>query len=205
MILWIGIRPQKPEHEGIACEDKNPLIWVLLLFGVVFFVLDTIAGISVIPPYLAEGRIELIIPFIFMVIGGGLITMVINSRRSLKAIGPSLLYLDPLPGVIGGQVGGKFELTGSQVSPITISLSCQSRGESDDILWQQSVPAKIQQGRKGISVHFLFDSPADLPSSGAKLNSIAWIVHAKGAVGIEGKSKKFNRSWIIPVHKAQNL
>ena len=203
VILWIGIRPQKPEHEGIEPEDRNPLIWVFFLFGITFFLCGAIASVYLVPTHLAEGKSTAIIPIVFLVIGVGLIAMVINIRRSLKTIGSSLLYLDPLPGVIGGQVGGEFKLTASQVSPITITLSCQSRGESDEILWQQSMPAYVQQRRKGISVRFVFDCPADLPSSGAKFNSIAWIVWAKGEVELEGKIRKFKRSWIVPVEHGE--
>ena len=204
VFLWLGIRPKKPANEGIECEHKNPMIWILLLFGIFFFMLGLFACITKLPTYWATEKIFfIIIPLLFMLIGGGMIAMVVIARNNLRILGPGLLYLDSPPRMIGGQVGGKFKLNASKVSPITITLSCKSRGESDEIIWQQSMPANVQQHKKEISVRFAFDCPTDLPSSGANLNSIAWIVRAKGEISTKNKIKKLDRSWVIPVKKVK--
>jgi len=90
----------------------------------------------------------------------------------------------------------EFKLNASKVSPITITLSCKSRGESDEIIWQQSMPANVQQHRKEISVRFAFDCPTDLPSSSANLNSIAWSNYRE-----KREEKDECKKWTSPITK----
>ena len=199
VVLWMGIRPQKPESEGIDCEHKNPLIWLILLFGIFSFSLGLIACITLVPSHWAEGKITTIIPFLFLLIGGGLIAVVVKARNDLRILGPGLLYLDPLPGVIGGQVGGKFKLSGSPESPITITVLCEDRGgDTTNTIWQTTIDSNVQQRINSTRVTFLFDCPSHLPSSYSK-HGITWIVAAKGKFNRHGKTIRLHRHWIITV------
>ena len=132
----------------------------------------------------------------------------LNLRR-YRLIGPSALFLDPLPGIIGGQISGKFDVACESVdTPINIVLTCKktivlasavvAKG-SINILLKDSMVALPETTISGMQMRFLFDCPADLPDSND--SSISWQVRAEGVVNIKGKAVKFLRDWDIPVEK----
>lgn len=220
VIAWFSLRKQKPIHEqrlsmqqsGIASNEKHGF-WFLIWFGMVFFAVGTLPAFWVLPEAVRDGEYAAFALLLFSIVGLSIMVWGIRQRKNFKTIGPTPLYLDPMPGAIGGQVGGYFDV-GAMVweHPLEVSLNCIRRSKSGDkttrrIVWQTSARAYSQQSANGMRVKFLFDCPADKPATRPWQNrsSIHWEVAADGHLNIRGQQQAFTRSWEVPVESGASV
>lgn len=82
------------------------------------------------------------------------------------------LELDPVPGSLGGEVGGRIEVPVRLADPeaFRVQLSCiQVRPGSDStwesVVWAQEVQPSVYRGANGARVEFAIPVPADLPAT----------------------------------------
>ena len=208
-VVWFSMKAGKTQQQvveeseaGIASNQKNGF-WFMFLFGCVFFLIGSFTFAMVLPEIINNGEYAALFTLLFVVVGGGIMAFSLTSRRRYKLIGPSPLFLDPLPGVIGGHVGGMFEIACMVLdSPLNITLTCQRRIKSGkntriNVLWQESMQAYGTQISKGMNMRFLFDCPPDLPEGG--IDGVEWQLEAQGEVTKKSNTVKFSRSWFIPV------
>ena len=214
LCMWAAVRASKSEEDvisearvgGISCNEKSGY-WFLFGFGSIFFFIGSIGFISALSSILNEGEYGALFILLFPIVGGAIMAFAFINQRRYKLIGPSPLFLDPLPGVIGGQIGGKFDVnTSPQNTPINIVLTCKKKVKSGEntrvsLVWQESMKAYVEQTGKGVRARFLFDCPEDLPDSSSA--SIYWEVRAQGTVTIQSKTVKLERTWNIPVADTQ--
>ncbi|MEM7359092.1 MAG: DUF3592 domain-containing protein [Pseudomonadota bacterium] len=220
VIAWFSMRKQKTTNEqrlsmqqsGIASNEKHGH-WFLLWFGLVFFAVGTLPAFWVLPEAIRDGEYGAFALLLFSFVGLGIMIWGARQRKNYKTIGPTPLYLDPMPGAIGGQVGGYFDV-GALVweHPLQVSLNCVRRTKSGDktssrIIWQTSDRAYSQQTANGMRVKFLFDCPADKPATKPWQNrsSIHWEVAAEGDLNIRGQEQAFSRSWEVPVESGASI
>ena len=116
-------------------------------------------------------------------------------------IGATPLTLDPFPGSIGGQVGGRIQYSGTTTElKLALNLSHyyytrNSKGERSrkiDNVWQQEQFPKAQNGE----LQFVFDVPDNLrPSEKPSGEYYQWDLHLHGS--------QVNRTWTLPVMRSQ--
>ena len=216
LAMWLSVKPVKPKDKvmqenkvnGISSKEKSGF-WLLFLFGCPFFFIGVFTFILALPNIINKGEYEALFTLLFVFIGGGLMAYALINQRRYKVIGPSPLFLDPLPGVIGGQVGGKFDIAfRSKDTPIKIVLTCKKRvksgkNTSTKLIWQESMQGYVKTASRGMQVSFLFDCPENLPSSESR--SIFWEVRAEGELKVHAKTVKLERNWGIPVEKTEHV
>lgn len=186
---------------GISADEKQGF-WVVFWIGSPFFLIGIFTFISQLSRGFHEGIFAALFSLVFVLIGGAFMGFALLVQRRYKIIGPTPLYLDPMLGMIGEQIGGKFDiLANSKNTPITITITCIKRvkpGRNSRVIWRKSIQGIVKQTEKGMNVRFLFDCPEDLPDSESQF--IFWEVRAEGIVEVQSKAIKLERNWIIPVH-----
>ena len=207
---WLALRKTKTEAEqlelaradGISSNQKFGF-WFLFWFASIFLLMGSFAFAMVLPDII-NGDYAALFTLLFVIVGAGIMFFALRGRRRYKLIGPTPLFLDPLPGAIGGQVGGSFQIASVFVDkPITVKLTCQRRVKSGKntsikIIWQESMVAYTSQTSSGTKVQFVFDCPPDLPRDGE--NSVEWKTEADGQLSMNSGELEFQRSWNIPVN-----
>lgn len=150
---WFALRKTKTEAEqldlarvdGISSNQKFGF-WFLFWFASIFLLMGSFAFAMVLPDII-NGDYAALFTSLFVIVGAGIMFFALRGRRRYKLIGPTPLFLDPLPGAIGGQVGGSFQIASVFVDkPITVKLTCQRRVKSGKntsikIIWQDSMVA----------------------------------------------------------------
>jgi len=217
ILMWFCVKPVKTNEKiredaknGIQCEDKVAY-WGLFCFGALFFIPAVGIFLLALPTIIAKGEYGALFVLIFALFGGWIMFHALVNQFRYKVIGPTPLFLDPLPGVIGGQVGGSFVVGYQpQNKVVTIKLNCKryvrdknDEGSSIELVWQRATQAYVEQTSNGFRVKFLFDCPADLPSSTDQ--EVFWEVCATGEVLTKSTVIKFDRTWKIPVEKAESI
>lgn len=212
--MWASLKASKPVDEirkeatlnGISSKEKNGF-WFVFLFGSVFFIIGFFTFILALPEIIDKGNYAALLTLLFVVVGGGIMSYALINQRRYKLIGPTPLFLDPLPGALGGQIGGQFTIQSrSQDTPIKIVLSCKRQVKSGKntntkLIWQESMQGYIKSTARGMNVQFLFDCPDNLPDSNS--SSVFWEVRAESELNLGAKSIKFQRNWDIPVESSK--
>ncbi|MGR8940326.1 MAG: DUF3592 domain-containing protein [Gammaproteobacteria bacterium] len=141
-------------------------IWNLVSMPFAFFVPEL---------WRDEGGVALLL-LIFPSIGVLLIYWAVKITLEWKRFGATPLSMDPFPGAIGGDVGGKikvdvpydpkmaFELTLSCINSYA-SGSGKSRSRHENLIWQDSGYAVVQPAMRGICLKFRFEVPEGVPAS----------------------------------------
>ncbi|RHW22543.1 hypothetical protein [Pseudomonas jilinensis] len=206
-------------QHGLA-SNRDVGYWLALIMGagLSLFVLP---WVLLIPSELAQGNYEILAILPLLVVGSGLLVWGWMLRRRYLLIGPTRLFLDPLPGQVGGQIGGSFQLShGSWVGPPQIWLNCvyvystgtgKQRQTRRDVLWQSEQIAWVRPQGMKTENRFVFDVPQNLPTNGrhpTRVGRVEWVVHCEGrwrppagSAANNGKSVKFVRDWSIPVEQ----
>jgi hypothetical protein len=116
--------------------------------------------------------------------------------------------MDPYPGAIGGNVGGRLKIDNLRElgAPYTVLLECvysymsgsgKNRSRSERIEWAEEGQPKAAMAANGMRLEFAFTVPEDLPEAQIEQsgNYYFWRLTVKGDLpGID-----LNRSYNIPV------
>lgn len=142
---------------------------------------------------------------------------VVEMRQFWYRFGEMPLMLDPLPGSIGGQVGGQIRLCSPpKQGRCSVVLSCVYRDSyarkdkhRESLIWQQESVAQYANLPSGGALLFCFDVPDDLPASEGKPDADApyvWRLVAKMGEGtlILG-GQEGNCVYEIPVQPPRQL
>jgi hypothetical protein len=145
--------------------------------------------------------------FLFPLVGLALIGIAIRATRQKQRFGLTPLEMDPFPGSLGGQVGGRIDTAIPYVwqQPVSVSLSCihsrvsgsgKNRSRSESVKWHSEGVCHTQRTGKGTLLRFRFDVPAGLPASEPHSRSYhLWRLR----VHAELPGTDFDRKWELPV------
>jgi hypothetical protein len=148
------------------------------------------------------------VAFLFPLIGLGLIVAAVVATLRKKRFGQTPLVMNPFPGSLGGQVGGRINTHipfDSQLK-FKVSLSCihsrisgsgKNRNRSESVVWQSDGVCHSNRGMHGAALEFRFDVPFHLPASqpGKGGNYHLWRLRVNAVLpGLD-----FDRSYEIPV------
>ena len=207
--------------EGVPSEEKR-------LYRVFYIVAAFLSAIAV--PILIGGIIEKksgpMAMLLFLVIAVGFLWAGKRQRRRHEAIGSTLLQLDPVPGRIGGQLGGSFRLGSAvHVGKMMLRLSClhtytsgsgSNSSTETSVLFQKEMRPYTETGPTGeTELRFLFDVPDKLPETdeAGYRGSIHWEVRCQGTIKmrrtVNGKPAdfwlEFKRHWRVPMLSGKEL
>ena len=166
----------------------------------------------ILPDEIDSGNYPALLGLLFPIAGMVLLYKAIVVTREFVRYGKVLYEMDPWPGAIGGNVGGRIHvknwrsrsINGPIVSKIKlecvrsyVSGSGKNRSRSESILWsEEGIPA-IENYGSGLVLAFRFDVPEDQPESDAEQTGdyYFWRLTAEAAQsGI-----KLERKYNIPV------
>jgi hypothetical protein len=155
---------------------------------------------------------------LFFLFSGVLYLHARNMRRDYEKIGPTVVFPDPIPAIIGHEVGGFFMLAAKPRNDLTMRLSClhtYSSGSGDNssktmVVHQQETEAYLEPQGDGVQkVSFLFQLPEDKPESDSPeyRGTISWELSATGMVTNDTKVPgtqiseliELKRTWKLPV------
>lgn len=207
--------------EGVPSEEKS-------LYRVFYIIAAFLSATAV--PILIGGIIEKksgpMAMLLFLVIAAGFLWAGKRQRRRHEAIGSTLLQLDPVPGRIGGQLGGSFRLGPAvHVGKMMLRLSClhtytsgsgSNSSTETSVLFQKEMRPYTETGSTGeTELRFLFDVPDKLPETdeAGYRGSIYWEVRCQGTIKmrrtVNGKPAdfwlEFKRHWRVPMLSGKGL
>ena len=113
---------------------------------------------------------------LFPLVGGGLLALGWRGWRQWRYYGPLPVQLDPAPGQLGGDIGGRIQLRVPwqrepgyrlvlQCLHITVSGSGKNRRRSETLVWQQEQVPWCEPDGDGTALQFVFSPPPTLPAS----------------------------------------
>ena len=200
---WLGHKDWASATIRSDAKSTFYMAWVLALF----WNLISSPVLFAIPEELDKGNHAILLAGMFPAVGLGLLVWAIKVTRRWRAIGATLLTLDPYPGSIGGQVGGsietKFQYRSSDKFPVTLSClhsyvsgSGKNRKRQESVKWSADGFAQAEPYRRGSRLLFCFDVPQGLHESEAKGESYhLWRLNLKS----DGAPVDINRNFELPV------
>ncbi len=158
----------------VSCNAKGShwFIWGIALIWNLISLPATLA----VPAQWAEGNKLILIALMFPLAGLYLLYWAIKSTLSWRRFGQLQLTLDPYPGSLGGQVGGRLNvpIVYNPQQRFPVSLQCvrryvtgsgKSRSSHESIVWQNNGLAHSEAVTGGTRLSICFDVPTDLPVS----------------------------------------
>lgn len=140
----------------------------------------TAMAIPDIPAKLGSGEYAILLIFLFPLVGLGLLGWCAVAVLHQLRFGNTVLWLDPYPGAIGGQLGGEIRIPEAlpPTAKVEVIAQClrserhrkskggyETRTRSE---WETSMTGRLERSAQGSTVRFLFDVPADLPPPSPK-------------------------------------
>ena len=196
---------QVKDTNQISSSEKSSY-WILVIIGIIFFLFST-PVIFAIPEEVSRGNNGIFIALIFPLTGLALIFGGWKMRQKFLFFGPTPLTPSPIIGQVGGQVGGRIDLTQPWAKRnLSITLSCintytsgsgKNSSTHRDILWQEHDKPHDQPNGAGSKLEFCFDVPAGerTKETHRGRGKVHWEVSIEGLVNF----MEFKRSWKIPV------
>lgn len=205
--------------KGGIDNDQKLTLWIIGTFALMFVLAGIPIVTSAIPSELAKGNewswMLLFIPFM----GLAFVPFLWKLWRGNRLTGPMKLHLDPLPGQLQGDVGGRFVMNTSHAGePFLVKLQfmrVDSSGDSgDDILWQGDTKAHHRSRMDGEEVVFVFDmskvpegavgrggfrATGESGRTDGKQEPYYWVLYLKGLIQRNGQPVEIERRWKIPV------
>lgn len=190
-------------RSGAIRSSTRQEMWFYWLFAVVWNVIAQPTGFIAVYEFFDKGNRLAAIGLMFPLVGFWLLSVAIRKTLQVRKFGEIVLQMNPLPGSLGGEVGGVVELpvpfrAGQAFS---VSLSCQkstrhNNGTTQELVWQDTGRAVAAPAAGGTRIAFRFAVPAQLPPSGdAPVGSHQWVVRVTADLpGID-----LDRSFQIPV------
>ena len=194
-------------EDGRIRSGAKALIWISLLFGVAFTGLSAPAVLAI-PDELAKDNYMILLVLLFPLVGLSALTLFVYSVLAWRKYGVTELILDPKPGSIGGDFGGRIEtrIPYRADNKVNITLNCQqqkttgsgkNRSTKTTTKWQReglATTSRLPDG--GTEITFRFDIPERLPQSErASSNYHLWLLQ----LDCELPGIDFNRSFTVPV------
>ena len=196
--------------DGRVRSSARAMIWVSLIFAVAFIGLGLPASLAI-PAELDKGNTLALVALLFPLVGFAALAVFVHSLIGWHKFSASEIVLDPAPGSIGGDFGGRIEtrIRYRHDMRVNIVLSCQhqrttgsgkNRSTHTSIKWQrEGVAATRRCSRDGTELSFRFAIPEGLPQSEPKSSDFhSWLLQ----IECEQPGVDFKRSFTVPVFES---
>ena len=137
--------------------------------------------------------IQVVLPA-FTLLGLHILFVAVRDSLRWRRFGRLEMTLDPLPGSIGGHVGGSLELPFHQAadSDFRVMLLClrdrlvktnDGTGRSESVEWGKETLPELERSGGGIRLRYTFEVPDGLPPSGEPSDDYhKWVVRVQADV-----------------------
>ncbi|MCK7545090.1 DUF3592 domain-containing protein [Marinobacter bryozoorum] len=191
-LVWTGVREPSAASTGtgpIASTEKQSY-WLQGFLSFAFLAVGYPAYAAM-PAQLAEGNWYVLFFLLFPVVGFWLGYTAWKTWRGWRRFGPAPLSLDPAPGQVGGDVGGRIALAkGSDEGEWVVTLQClkvdasrSNRSGLENMLWHEDQVPEVRELGKGMEILFRFEPPDNLHASGIQgRDQVKWrlLLHGGG-------------------------
>lgn len=204
--IWVGWReiPHNPRGEKPIASSEKQSYWEYAFMAFAFLVLPSPIVVSV-PRELEKGNWEFGLVLMFPLAGLWMGYVAWKTWRNWRFYGPAPLSLDPAPGQIGGDIGGRVTLArrpgdGEWLGTLKCSKRDSDRSDNrnpfETVLWQEDQVPQLRERGQGAEILFCFEPPEDLPASGVQgKDEVVWRLLIKGGP----PSLPLERSYQFPV------
>lgn len=176
-------------------------VWNLVSAPLPFLLVDEVTE---------KGNYIALIGLLFPLVGIGLLVFAVRRTAEWRRFGAAPVVLDPYPGAVGGDVGGRVDVrlpfdpnaryeVGLTCVESRISGSGKNRSRREQAHWQDSRTFAPQSGPLGTRIQFLFDVPEGLAESTAiRSGDNYWLWRLSMRADMAGVD--FDRDYEIPVY-----
>lgn len=203
-LMWLGLRKPSADPSGekpISSSEKQSY-W-LHGFMAFAFLAVSYPGWIAIPRELKSGNWLILLVLVLPLSGLWLGYTAWKTWRGWRHYGPAPLSLDPAPGQVGGDIGGRIVLAhGSDNGDWTVTLQClkvdagSNRSGLETMLWHKDQEPEVRPLAKGMEILFRFEPPEDLPTSGIQgSDQVKWRLLLSGG----DASRSLERTYYFPV------
>ncbi|MEM8982942.1 MAG: DUF3592 domain-containing protein [Pseudomonadota bacterium] len=172
------------------------VFWNLVSLPLPFLLIDEVIN---------KGNYPALLGLLFPIVGVGLLIWAVRTSREWSRFGPAPCELDPFPGSIGGNVGGRIAIHGLESAEqrfnVTLSLRLSqrsSKSRTERVQWQHSQRVRAVRVANKNEIAFRFDVPSDLAESDPVKDGGSyhlWRLHVHGDM----PGPDFDRTYEIPV------
>jgi len=191
----------------IYSSEKNSY-WIWWVFGSLFLLMPLPALVEL-PAELRKGNYPILFVLLFPLAGSWIVWLGIRVFRNWRHYGPLPVEMDPAPGQVGGDIGGRIRLRlpWRMENPYQLTLQClrstvsgsgKNRRRSESLVWQQELVPFAEACAEGTELRFVFTPPDHLPESEEAGNDYhLWRLLLSGP----DKPVKLERTYELPVAK----
>lgn len=213
-ILFVGVRGTWEVSPGAV---EGPILpserwghWVWWAFGGCFLAIS-LPAVLAIPEELSSGNRLILVVLLFPMVGGGLLVKGARAYVGWRRHGPTPLELDPCPGQLGGEVGGRIllDMPLRPDSDYRITLQClhsrvsgsgKNRSRRESLVWQQEGVPYGHATASGTELRFRFEPPPHLPPSQPTTGDYhLWKV----LLSSRDQRVSLERTYTVPVEQGQ--
>jgi hypothetical protein len=193
----------------IYSSEKNSY-WVWWVFGSLFLLMPLPALVEL-PAELRKGNYPILFVLLFPLAGSWIIWLGVRVFRNWRHYGPLPVEMDPAPGQVGGDIGGRIRLRlpWRMENPYQLTLQClrstvrgsgKNRRRSESLVWQQEQVPFAEACAEGTELRFAFTPPEHLPESEPASDDYHfWRLLLSGPE----KPVKLERTYELPVAKGE--
>lgn len=194
--------------DALIYSKEKSSYWFWLGFGALCLLMSSPALLAL-PAELRKGNYPILFVLLFPMVGSWLVWLGIRTFRNWRHYGPLPVQMDPAPGQIGGDIGGRIELREPWrlENPYRLTLQClrskvtgsgKNRSRSETLVWQQELVPLAEASTAGTMLQFVFTPPGHLPESEKSSNDYhLWRLLLCGP----DKPVKLERTYTLPVTK----
>ena len=186
-------------------------VWFFSIFALFWNAVST-PLIFIIPDEIQRNNYVVLVALLFPIVGLFLIYKAIATTLEYRHFGKVFFEMDPYPGAIGGNVGGRIQVgrlpyqQAKEAKDIWVRLECvysymsgsgDNRSRRETIKWAEQGKPKIDSQGRGVSMQFRFDVPENLPNADVEQKNAYhfWRLTLKADVsGVD-----LDRNYNIPV------
>lgn len=173
--VWSGSATAELENSGPIYSTERRSFWLWWGMGTMFWLLP-MPGLIELPAEWRAGNHAILLVLLFPLVGSLLLWRGTRVWRNWRYYGPLPIQLDPQPGQVGGDVGGRIMLRmpWRAENPFTVTLQClysrvtgsgKNRSRSESLVWQAEQLPYLRAAAGGTELQFVFQPPAHLPQS----------------------------------------
>lgn len=192
-------------------SNATKMVWFFWIFGLFWNAIST-PIIFIIPDEIQKNNYVVLVALLFPIVGLFLIYKAITTTLEYRHFGKVFFEMDPYPGAIGGNVGGRIQVgrlpyqQAKEAEEIWVRLECvysymsgsgDKRSRRETIKWAEQGKPKISSQGRGTSMQFRFDVPDDLPNADVEQSNAYHFWRLTVKVDVSGVD--LDRNYNIPV------
>jgi len=203
---WESVKIRSQGRSGVLVIWGFAILWNAISTPLLF----------ILPGELEKNNYPALIALLFPLVGVVLLFKAVLVALEYRRFGRVLFEMDPYPGAVGGQVGGRvhisnlaYDTAADKSALLVVRLECvysfmsgsgKDRSRRETIKWAEEGRPQLDKSNPGVKLSFTFDLPDHLPEADAEQSDAYhfWRLTLKAEIpGVD-----LNRNYNIPVIKS---